>query len=444
MPPLWEELARTAQTDGFLPVASAVFLMAVAHALATPWIGRWTQRRPSAWLHWLAEVEAVFVLWAVGLLLLALVWPGKGGGFVLGYLGADAGPAGSKFVEPSFVFIVMTLASARPVLALARRVLVGVAGWLGGGVAAEWLVVLTLAPLLGSLITEPAAMAIAAGLLAARFFRLGPSLHLRYATLALLFVNVSVGGALTHFAAPPIVMVASVWGWGGMEVFRQFGVAAVATLLLANVVYFVWFRRELFALGQAGDAGPAEEAAPPRWLSALHVAVLAGAVAAFSFHQVGTMLGCLLAFFVLRAVTARWQDASLGLRGPAMVGLFLAGLVVLGGFQGWWIGPLIGRAGESGLLWAAVGLTAFNDNAAITYLAAQVPALAEPGAAALRHALVAGALAGGGLTVLANAPNPAGLSILGRFFPEGVSPWRLAVWALLPTLIAVATFLFLR
>ena len=91
-------------------------------------------------------------------------------------------------------------------------------------------------------------------------------------------------------------------------------------------------------------------------------------------------------------------------------------------------------------------LTSFNDNAAITYLAAQVPALAAPGAEAeaLRHAVVAGALAGGGLTVIANAPNPAGQSILAPHFGPGVSPFRLLLWALLPTAVAVACFVVIR
>ena len=439
---LWDELVRSAPADGFLLAASVMFLAAVIHALAAPWIGRvLARRRWPAWLHLLSEVEAVFVLWAVGLLLVAACWPGKGWAFVGSYLASGAGPSASKFVEPCFVFIVMVLASARPVMALARRAVVGVAGWFGGGLAAEWLAVLTLAPLLGSFITEPAAMTIAAGLLAERFYRSEPSEGLRYATLALLFVNVSVGGALTHFAAPPIVMVASAWGWGWADVFRQFGVAAIAAVVFSNLAYFAWFRQELRKLDVPAIADA--EGLAPAWLCGLHVALVAGVVVAFSGHHVWAMLAAFAAFLVIRRGTVGWQG-PLHLRPPTMVALFLAALVVMGGWQGWWIGPMFGRVGEVGLLGVAVGLTAFNDNAAVTYLASQVPALAEPWAAALRHAVVAGALAGGGLTVLANAPNPAGLAILGRFFPEGLSPWRLFVWATIPTIVAVVTFLSLR
>jgi Na+/H+ antiporter NhaD/arsenite permease-like protein len=134
------------------------------------------------------------------------------------------------------------------------------------------------------------------------------------------------------------------------------------------------------------------------------------------------------------------------LRGPALVGFFLAGLVVLGGVQGWWISPVLSRMGEGALLATATFLTAFNDNAAVTYLASQVPAFAAAGpvAEALRHAVVAGALAGGGLTVIANAPNPAGQSILSPWFPEGVSAWRLFLWALAPTALALSCFILLK
>lgn len=153
----------------------------------------------------------------------------------------------------------------------------------------------------------------------------------------------------------------------------------------------------------------------------------------------------LLAFLAFTVATPQWQS-PLSLRGPLLVGFFLAGLVVLGGLQGWWIAPVLLRLGDQALLVAATVLTSFNDNAAITYLAAQVPALAAPGevAAALRHAVVAGALAGGGLTVIANAPNPAGQSILAPHFDGAVSPWKLAGWAAVPTFLAVICLGFLR
>jgi hypothetical protein len=60
-------------------------------------------------------------------------------------------------------------------------------------------------------------------------------------------------------------------------------------------------------------------------------------------------------------------------------------------------------------------------------------------------AVLAGAVAGGGLTVIANAPNPAGQSILvSRFGDEGISAVKLFLWAILPTVIMRAAFMLLR
>ena len=115
----------------------------------------------------------------------------------------------------------------------------------------------------------------------------------------------------------------------------------------------------------------------------------------------------------------------------------LAGLVIHGAGQAWWIEPVLSRLTALPLFLGATLLTAFNDNAAITYLASLVPAFTP----ALQQAVVAGAVTGGGLTVIANAPNPAGQALLSRHFPDGVAPLRLLLGALLPTLVVGACLL---
>ena len=132
----------------------------------------------------------------------------------------------------------------------------------------------------------------------------------------------------------------------------------------------------------------------------------------------------------------RHYQSTIDLKPPLLVGFFLGGLVTHGGLQGWWIGPMLNGLSEQPLFWSATVLTAFNDNALITYLATLVPDLSET----LKFAVVAGAVTGGGLTVIANAPNPAGQAILGKYFPNGVSPLWLAASAMVPTLIAAACF----
>ena len=122
------------------------------------------------------------------------------------------------------------------------------------------------------------------------------------------------------------------------------------------------------------------------------------------------------------------------------MGFFLGGLVVHGGVQGWWIEPVLGRLSEIPLMLGATILTAFNDNAAITFLSTLVPAFTD----SLKYAVVAGAAAGGGLTVIANAPNPAGQSLLKKYFDNAVSPIGLLKAALLPTVIAWLCFAVFR
>ena len=142
-----------------------------------------------------------------------------------------------------------------------------------------------------------------------------------------------------------------------------------------------------------------------------------------------------LIFLGFAKATSMYQSA-IALKSPLLVGFFLAGLVIHGGLQGWWIAPVLASLSEDPLFLVATILTAFNDNALITYLATLVPNLSE----SLKVAVVEGAVTGGGLTVIANAPNPAGQSILSRFFEGGVSPLWLAISALMPTLIAIVAF----
>ena len=378
--------------------------------------------------HFLGEVEAVFGLWVVPLLVLMLVKVGPYAAFQ--YMDHRV-----SFVEPIFVVVIMAMSATRPILVLAENTMRRVASLGGGGTAAWWLTILSVGPMLGSFITEPAAMTISASLLARQFYRLKPSARLAYCTLGLLFVNVSVGGTLTHFAAPPVLMVAGRWNWDIRFMFTHFGWQSALGIVAANVLHWLVFRRELASLGarageeNAGRSTPAERI--PVWVTATHVLFMAWAV--FNAHHPSLVVGGFLFFLAFTQATLHWQSA-LELRSPILVGFFLAGLVVHGGLQQWWIEPVLRSLGEFPLFLGATFLTSFNDNAAITYLATLVPGLTD----GMKHAVVAGAVTGGGLTVIANAPNPAGQAILGRYFHEGVSPIGLALGAAIPTVIVGA------
>ena len=457
---LWQEWTQSAQVDYFNLVACGIFLAAIVHAFLVFKISAYAKKWDETYaaslsqsprkklisqaLHLLSEVEIVFVLWAIVLLIALILNSEKGWGVMIQYLrggdlhGADSAPT-SKFIEPIFVMVVMVVASTKPVLDFTSFLLNRLVKLFGGSPAAAWFVILTIGPLLGSLITEPAAMTIAALMLSAQFFVYKPSVSLSYATLALLFVNTSVGGALTHFAAPPIVMVAGHWGWGLVDVFNQFGLASIFTILISNTVYFIFFRKELVSFKNKSETVSSLQS--PTWLVLIHLSFIAAFVIFLTQHQLASILGLFSVFLILLKLTREYQQ-SIAWRSPVLVGFFLAGLVVLGGMQSWWIAPILVRLDEATLMVSTIVLSAFNDNATIAYLAAQVPMLSEntSAAAGLRQAVIAGALAGGGMTVIANAPNLAGQTLLSKFYEGGVSPLRLAVWALFPTIIATGSF----
>jgi Na+/H+ antiporter NhaD/arsenite permease-like protein len=320
------------------------------------------------------------------------------------------------------------------VIVFAEGCLARVAQLLGGTPAAWWFAILTGGPILGSFITEPAAMTLCALLLGQRFYAQAPSMRLRYATLGLLFVNVSVGGTLTHFAAPPVVMVANKWDWGFLHMLTNFGWKAVVGIVIANVTYWLAFRRELRILPRSVE----ETRQPiPLHVTVTHLGFLAWTVLN-AHHPSLVVIGAL--FFVAFIAATESHQEELSIRGPLLVGFFLAGLIVHGGCQQWWIGPVLGSLSQWPLMIGSTLLTAVNDNAAITYLASLVPGLSDE----LKYAVLAGAVTGGGLTVIANAPNPAGQSILQQYFGEdGISPAKLFLYALIPTAIMGAVLMVL-
>ncbi len=538
-------------------VATLIFFCAIVHtflsgrfmAVAHKWehqhrrkieggsVDRYSVHYGAELFHFLGEVEVVFGLWAA-VLTMAIIgffdWP-----TTVYYLTSKV-----NFVEPMFVVTIMILAATRPILKVSEVMMQKIATLLGGSLIAWWFTILTLGPVLGSFITEPAAMTISALLLSSKFFSLQPSIRLKYATLGLLFVNISVGGTLTHFAAPPVLMVAGHWGWDTTFMFTHFGWKALVGILAANGLYLLLFKKEFDDL-QHGFAvedlkhrlktdlikrkdleadfeklRPAaseeigfetavtekfneiierirsrletdylprlqkngvedalikeafdkrfdeirlmklreffpgllpKEKRPlfidpdwdqrddsvPVWVIISHVMFMAWTI--FNSHHPQIFIPGLLFFLGFARVSVPFQN-RIDLKPPLLVGFFLGGLVIHGGVQGWWIGPVLGKLGEIPLMFGATFLTAFNDNAAITYLSTLVPGFTE----SLKYAVVAGAVSGGGLTVIANAPNPAGQSLLKKHFDQSVSPMALFKGAAIPTIIVLLCFLTIR
>lgn len=407
--------------------ATILFALAVIHTFSVKYFSQLASRFAEGsvgenFFHLLAEVEAVFGIWAA--LLLAFMAATEGSISAVLYL------EGLDFTEPAFVFVVMAVAATTPVLGFARALIQGVARLLPMHRELAFVFsALVMGPLLGSFITEPAAMTVTALLLRDRLFRQPVSEGTKYLALGALFVNISIGGVLTPYAAPPVLMVAKTFGWDFTFMQAHFGYKAVIAVLLNAALVVAVLRRESGKLGRKASEG--DKVRSPLWLVALHLAAL-GMVVAFAHHMV-VFMGVFLAFLAIAQVTGEHQS-PLQLRESLLVGAFLAGLVVFGGLQAWWLKPLLASLDATTLFLGSAALTAVTDNAALTFLGSQVPGLS----AAMQYALVAGAVAGGGMTVIANAPNPAGYSILQSAFGSfGISPLRLGLSASIPTLVAV-------
>ena len=549
-------LIHRVKTEPFNLIATLIFFLAIVHTFmsskfmaiahrlqqehgalkADGKVSKHSISQKAELFHFFGEVETVFGIWAIALALAITIF--FGWSTLKFYLDQEV-----NFTEPLFVVVVMTLAATRPILKLSETVMERIANLTGGSLTSWWFTILTVGPLMGSLITEPAAMTISALLLGKKFYEFDPPEGLKYATLGLLFVNISVGGTLTHFAAPPVLMVAGLWNWGTLHMLTHFGWKAIVGILLANGLYYFIYRRTLEDMAEAFDLRhlkdeirrkylcrnemekqieaiipevdadlqfrgnfeeqivevssriqqelepqyldkviatgvdrqlahkafmmrfeevklarlrefcpqvlPPSKRAPyidpdwderedpvPVWVTIIHVMFMGWTI--LNAHYPVLFIPGLLFFLVFARVTSPYQN-RIDLKAPLLVGFFLGGLVIHGGMQGWWIEPVLGSLSEFQLMIGATILTAFNDNAAITFLSTLVPHLTD----SLKYAVVAGAVAGGGVTVIANAPNPAGQSLLKGYFDHGVSPVGLLKGALVPTAIVWTMLLVL-
>lgn len=404
-------------------IGALLFALAVLHTFSTRYFEHLahTKTAHAGLWHLLGEVETVFGFWA--LLLLVFMAFAQGWGATSDYLDSR------RFIEPMFVFVIMVMAASRPIMQLSSDAVRITARTLPLPLRpATYFLSLSMVPLLGSLITEPAAMTLAALMLRDEIFSRGASNRLKYATVGALFVNVSIGGTLTNFAAPPVLMVAAKWDWSTAHMLGTMGWKAAAAVLINAFVLTMLFRREL-------ERRTIADRSQGRRVPGIFVAVNLGLVVAVvvSNHDPEVFMGIFLVFLGLAEAYRRHHDKLL-LREGLMVAFFLVGLIVIGGQQKWWLEQALANLDGSTLFFGAAALTAITDNAALTYLGSLVEGVSEE----FKYALVAGAVAGGGLTVIANAPNPAGYSLLKDSFDEhSINPLSLLIAALPPTLVAI-------
>ena len=410
--------------------SAAIFITAVLHTFSAKYFESLAHksRHHSGFWHLLGEVEIVFGFWA--LVLTCFLFAYKDKSFAVQYLEAQ------NYTEPVFVFVVMVISASKPIFDFCLKMVLGISNVVPFDKSiTTFFVTLSLIPLLGSFITEPAAMTLAALMLKKNFYERGISSKLMYATVGVLFVNISIGGTLTPYAAPPILMVAAKWNWDFTYMIQAFGWRSTLAVILNALILTFLFRSEIKKI--TFESKSSNSKVTLLSVIVVHLLFLAGVV--FFAHHTVIFVGLFLFFIGFTTAYEKYQSKLL-IRESLLVGFFLAGLVVLGGQQKWWLEPLLTSLNPDVVYYGAMALTAITDNAALTYLGSLVEGLSDE----FKYALVAGAVTGGGLTVIANAPNPAGYSILKSNFEDGViSPLLLFINAIPPTLTAVICFKFL-
>ncbi|PIS02308.1 MAG: hypothetical protein COT85_05955 [Chlamydiae bacterium CG10_big_fil_rev_8_21_14_0_10_42_34] len=434
-------------------IAFIIFFLAIIHTLSVYKVHQWARklelhqkprrdgkRRERSigvqLLYFISEVEVVFALWTIPLFIcIAAIY-----GWTIGleYINTR------DYTEPLFVVVILAMASTKPIVHAAEGLISWIAKGLGGSLSAWWMVLLTVGPLLGSLITEAGAMALCALLLSRHFYHYHPSKKLAYATLALLFVNISVGGVLTDFASPAVLVLAHCWKWSMSDIFLSFGWKAAIGIVISNLIYWYYFRKEFALLNVRKKAvkifahysSRKQETKIPYWISFVHMLFMALIVVVSHYPAIFIAI---FMFFIGFHQATRAHQHSIRLARPMMIGLFLAGLVIHGGLQGWWVVSILEGLSPLSVMGVVIALTGFNDNTAISYLSTLVPNWGT----AFQYAIFTGAIAGGGLTVIANAPNPAGYTILKKHFDNGIKPLNLLLAALTPTIILYAIYYFI-
>ncbi len=441
-----EEIAYRAEIDPLNIISTAIFVLAIIHIFFARRISQLAARLNHRYaqshggnvehkyflaeiLHFLGEVEIIFGIWVIPLLI-AITWS-YDWETALDYLNSR------NYVEAIAVMIVMVMASTRPILNLGEKIMGFFAGLAGNTPASWWFVLLTIGPILGAFITEAGGMTLTALLLIRAVYRYRVSERLAYATMGLLFTNVSLGGIITVFASPPALMASEYWEWNSWYMLTTFGWRSVLSMLVSNLCYWFYFRKEFQELALKAQEHKEERDLNheiPFWVTLGNLLFMAFIVT--HLHEPVLFIGMFFFFLGYYQATSTYQK-DLTLRPALMVAFFIGGLVIHAGLQEWWIAPLLDHADAKTMLTLSVLLGPFTDNAALTYLATLIPNLPEDS----KYAVVVGAVAAGGITVMANAPNPAGQQILGKHFPDGISPRKLALGALIPAAIAIAIFI---
>ncbi|MEZ5315595.1 MAG: putative Na+/H+ antiporter [Chlamydiales bacterium] len=428
----------------FQIISTMIFFLAILHTFLTPALLSYSRKiaklkdiYPQKWnlyhflsevLYLLSEVEVVFGLWLFPLLI-AFTWL-KGWDETLHYLNTR------QYTHAIYITVILVVIGSRPIITFAENILESIARLGKDSPAAWWWSILTISPLIGALIKEPAAMALSAILLSKKFYPYGPSRNFSYATLGLLFANISVGGMLTSFSSRALFIVANKWDWSWSYMFTRFGWKGMLGIFISTSLYYLFFRHEFKSRRFPKILVPLkkkETRSTPLWITLIHLCFLVLIVITGEITLI--FLGIFLLFLGFWKATTFYQT-PLHLQSAVLVGFFFASLIIHGELQSWWIIPLMQNLNYFGAMGVSFLLSAFMDNAVISYITLELPKYDD-----LKHYLViVGAMSAGSLTVIANAPNPVGHALLRGSFNGKISFFFLFLGGVMPALIYLFLF----
>jgi len=406
-------------------VASFFFTCAFLHVFLADFGHPRFSRFFRTWMF--SDPGVIFLSWAAIFLIFL--------NFQQGFVGVQKYLYDRSFQEPFLAAVILLLCSTRPLVVLAQKLAMKVAGFFHGTFGmpqsvAIYVSLLWITPLLGSLLTEIVAMSLATSLFLVFFASRKRALGFYSASLGLLWVNVSIGGVITPYAAPCVLMVSRAWGWDFSFMMHHFVFKSIAASLVSVLGVAYWYRKELHSTEEF-----LIDKEVPFWVQGIQILFLTFFLrhAAHGWWGKWGLLGLYLIFW---KCTRKYQGSiSVAFKQAFQVGGFLTALIILNGFPGEEMEAILKTASPQQVYLGSIFLTSFLDNVVLTHLGTQIPGLSET----TRYYLVAGGIVGGGLTLFANAPNMLGYQVLKKKFPE-LKSWQCSVGALVPTLIAIFFF----
>lgn len=379
----------------------------------------------------LSEVELVFGFWilplALGLFFISDL------DFLVSYLQTR------DYTYALYMTVVVAFVSTKPIVHISEKILEAFSKLGGNHPRSWWWTILTLGPVFDIFLKEPGAMTISSILLAKTVFPFIKNTRFQYATLALLFINISLGGLFLPQFSRSLFLIARQENWEIAYTFFRFSWKAFLIIVLNNGFYYVFFRKYL-----PTETKPIQEilekekkGEPPFWIILIHLVFLGLIVVSSEYPPI--FLGMFFLFLGVHRATFSYQGKEQGplfLKPAILVGFFFASLLIHGEFQKWWAVQLLENVDFKMGYVTSIFLSSLIDNAVVLYFLDQFKPISEE----VLYAFVTGSLSSGALTLMANGPNLIGYSNLREFFNGKVSLIALFFAALPLTILASLIF----